>query len=318
MELSYSLILRDILQNIGLPNSSDAGVLNFIKQRLQTRYQDLLASFSSWRNQQTQTASTVIGQQYYHYPPGVINVESATLQQGTIVYPIRVVNSQEEWDYINQYPNTNTIIPQFIFPRQVDFGIWPVPSQVQTLTFNFIYTTPPLNVADYTTGTVSVTNGSVTVTSSGATFTQDMVGRKMVLTDSSGFPIDFWYVISGVNDGTNELTLQSYYEGTTKTAQNYIIGQVPQLPDEAHIFLSWGVTADWYNLRSDTDKGTRFNNMYYTGDPNNTERDAQNTQGGLLGLRARYAERSDKKIVTMNTKAHSNYYINWVNSILPS
>lgn len=316
MKLSYSQLFQDFLANTGL--SSSTAVIAFFNRALQTRYQDALSAFSNWHNQQTQSTTTIIGQQYYSYPPGVINVESATLQQGTIVYPIKVVNSQEEWNYINQYPNTNTIIPQFIFPRQYDFGVWPVPNSEETLVLNFIYTTPPLNIADYTTGTVSVTNASRSVTSTAATFTNAMIGRYFVLTDSNGYPFDYWYRITGVNTGTNVLTLQSYYEGLTASAQNYIVGQVPELPDEAGILLSWGVTADWFASRGDTTKAAQFNNMYYTNDPTNALRMGKNILGGIIGLRQRYAGRADKKIVTFNSKAHSNYYINWVNSILPS
>ena len=309
------MLFQDFLSNTGL--SSSTSVIQFFNTHLQTRYQDALSAFSSWKNQQTQNTTTTIGQQYYSYPPGVINVEAATIQQGTIVYPIIVVNSQEEWNHINQYPNTNTIIPQFIFPRQYDFGVWPVPNAVHTMVLNFIYTTPPLNVADYSTGTVTVTNNSQSVSSSGATFTAGMVGRYFVLTDGT-YPTDYWYKISGVNDSTNVLTLQSYYEGTTASSQHYLIGQVPELPDEADILLSWGVTADWFASRGDTAKSTSFNNLYYTGDMTNAQRLGKNILGGLIGLRERYAERSDKKVVTMNSKAHINYYINWVNSISPS
>ena len=307
------MLFQDFLSNTGLASSTS--VIQFFNIHLQTRCQDALAAFSSWKNQQTQSTNTAVGQQYYSYPPGVINVESATIQQGTIVYPIKVVNSQEEWNYINQYPNTNTMIPQFIFPRQYDFGVWPVPNATHALTLNFIYTTPPLNVADYTSGTVTVTSNSQSVTSSGAVFTANMIGRYFVLTDASGNPTDYWYKITGVNYSTNVLTLQSYYEGTTAASQKYLIGQVPELPDEAHILLSWGVTSDWFASRGNTDKSTNFNNLYYTGDMTNAQRMGKNILGGIIGLRERYAQRADKKVVTMNSKAHTNYYINWVNSI---
>ena len=310
------MLFADFLSNTGLSSSSE--IIAFFNRSLQTRYQDALSAFSSWRNQQTQSATTTIGQQYYSYPPGVINVEAATITQGTIVYPIKVVNSQEECNYINQYPNTNTIIPQFIFPRQYDYGVWPIPQAENTLVLNFIYTTPPLNAPDYVTGTTSVTNESRTVTSAGASFTTDMVGRYYVRTDSDGYPVDYWYRLTGVNDATDELTLQSFYEGQTTSGSNYIIGQVPELPDEAHILLSWGVTADWFASRGDTAKSSQFNSLYYTGDPTNAQRFGKNILGGIIGLRERYAERSDKKIVTMNKKSRINYYINWINSITPS
>lgn len=315
--MSYSMLLRDYLLNIGKSGSIDTNVISFFNQHLSTRYQEVLSSFSSWKNQQTQTAVTTANQQYYSYPPGVVNIESATVTQGTIVYPVKVVNSQTEWNYINQYPNTNTMIPQFIFPRSQDFGIWPIPVAANTLTLTYIYTTIPLNQVDYFTGTTTVTNNSVTVTSSGADFTTSMIGRYYVLTDSSGNPIDFWYKIVDVDSGDDELTLQSFYEGLTAATQNYLVAQVPDLPDEAHILLSWGTTADWFAQRGDTKKASEFNNMFYTGDAQNSKREGI-AMGGLLGIRDRYAERSDSKIVTMNKKSRMNYYINWTNSITSS
>ena len=170
-----------------------------------------------------------------------------------------------------------------MFPSRDDFGIWPIPAADDyTITLNYIYSTPPLNVADYTTGTVTVTNGSQFVSSSGgASFDSTMAGRWFVLTDASGFPTGYWYRITSANDATDVLTLETYYEGSSLSGQNYIIGQVPELPDESHIFLSWGVTADWYATRGDGTRAAEFNNMYYTGDPNNSKRVAQNVEGGL-------------------------------------
>lgn len=315
MKLTYSSILKDFLQNIGKVGSIDPTILNFFNTHLQTRYQEALAAFSSWKNQIAQQTTTIIGQQYYSYPPGAITVEAATINQGTIVYPIRVINSQEEWNYINQYPNTNTIIPQFIFPRAYDFGVFPIPQAENTLTLTYIFTTPPLNQPDYVAGTTSVTNGSQTITSSGATFTPSMVNRYYTLVDSTGFPVDFWYRITGTT--TSTLTLQTFYEGLSQSAQPYIVGQVPALPDEAHILLSWGVTADWFAQRGDVAKTSQFNNSFYTGDMQQSARSG-NMLGGILGIRDRYAARSDKKIITFNSKGKANYYINWVNSIIPS
>lgn len=312
------MLREDVLFNIGLPGDTSTNVISFINRHLQTRYQDLMAEFKNWQIQQPQTASTVASQQYYHYPPGVVAVETATITQGTIVYPLEIVNSQQQWNYINQYPNTNTFIPQFIFPRQYDFGVWPIPTDAYTITFNFIYRDRNLNVEDYTTGTVDVTNNSQTVESTGAVFTSAMIGRFFVLTDASGYPTDYWYPITGVDEADDELTLQTFYEGTTASTQNYLIGQVPLLPDEAHILLSWGVTADWYGTNSDTDKAKQFNNMYYTGDPQNNNREARNVSGGLIGLRERYAERADRRVVTFNSKNRINFYPNYINTILPS
>lgn len=316
MRMSYTLLKNDILRNIGFPGDTSSDLTAFINLHLQTRYQDLLAAFSNWKNTQTQTAVTEADAQYYAYPPGILSVESATLEIGQISYPIRVVNSQEEWDYINEYQNAQNFIPQYLFPRQYDFGIWPIPQEAgNTITLNYIYRDINLNVADYTTGTVTVTNNSQSVSSSGSVFTNAMAGRWFCTTDSDGYPNSFWYLITAVTEATDVLTIQTYWSGLTAATQNFIVGQTPALPEEAHILLSWGVTADWYLSRGNTQKAQAFNNLYYTGDTNNSNRAGVSVLGGVIGIRERYAERSDKKVVRFNTKSKVGYFPEWINRI---
>ena len=72
-----------------------------------------------------QTASTVADQQFYHYPPNVYPpIVSATLTTGGVDYPLTTINSQREWDKLNEVSFSGSAIPQFIFPRRDDFGIW--------------------------------------------------------------------------------------------------------------------------------------------------------------------------------------------------
>lgn len=75
------------------------------------------------------------------------------------------------------------------------------------------------SVAEYTTGTVSVTNGSATVTGSGTTFTSAMVGRKFRIDSQSAY-----YTILSVASATS-LTLEQNFQGDTASAQNYTIYQ---------------------------------------------------------------------------------------------
>lgn len=316
MKLTYTSLRNDILRNIGLNGTTDTEVIAFINTHLQTRYQDLLASFTNYKNMSTQTASTVADQQYYHYPPGIVDAEAATVTQGTIVYPVTVVNSQEQWNYINQYPNTNTFIPQFIFPRKVDFGIWPTPQAAYTLTLTYIYRDTNLIFDDYTTGTVTFTNNSTTVTGVGTAWTAAMQGRYIVPANSDLFPTGYWYRIITTNSPTS-FTIDSFYEGLTVAGSKFVVGQAPDLPDEAHILLAWGVTADWYLQRADTAKAAQFNNLYYTGDPQNSQRGGKYVEGGLIGMRERYSERADKKVVNMNAKNRIGFYPNWINQIIP-
>lgn len=74
-------------------------------------------------------------------------------------------------------------------------------------------------VAEYITGTVTVTNGSASVTGSGTTFTSGMVGRRILPSGSNKS-----YKITGYGSATS-LTIESAYEGTTVSGVNYSIAK---------------------------------------------------------------------------------------------
>jgi len=75
-------------------------------------------------------------------------------------------------------------------------------------------------LAEYTTGTVTVTNGSKTVTGDGTTFTVFMVGRKFRIDADD----DTYYIISGFTSIT-EITLETPYQGTTASGGVFTIWQ---------------------------------------------------------------------------------------------
>lgn len=93
-------------------------------------------------------------------------------------------------------------------------------------------------VAEYSTGTVSVTNGSTTVTGSGTTFTSAMTGRKIRVSGDSEY-----YTVTYV--GATSLTLDRNYEGTTDSG------------------LSYSIFKDIYRVRGDVNKLKIFRNLGY-------------------------------------------------------
>lgn len=92
-------------------------------------------------------------------------------------------------------------------------------------------------VAEYSTGTVSVTNGSATVTGSGTTFTSGMVGRTIRIAGSDE------YIIGAYVSGT-EITLARNFTGDTASAQTYAIYQSEyEIPSDVKEVLGvWDVT----------------------------------------------------------------------------
>lgn len=304
MRLTYTDLLNDFLQNTGnLNNSSDTNLTNFFKRHLSSRYQLILSKLTNYTTERTQTASTVASQQYYHTPPGISNIESVVITIGDVDYTLEPINSQSEWDTLNAIDFTSGALPQYFFPRRDDFGIWPIPQDTYTITFHYHLRDRNLTTADYTTGTVAVTQNNTTVTGTDSTWTSGMVGRWFKY-DADGY----WYRISGFTD-TTHITLESVYEGSTASGGTYVIGESPELPEETHVLLSYGVTSDYYaGPKKDSEAAKYWENMFWTGSGSVTPSFGENMSnvGGLMGAMKKYASRSDKRLIRRRRRSLDN------------
>lgn len=318
MRLTYTDLKTMHFRNIGSPGQfSDATLLGDFQANLGQRYQLIYGSLASYINQDEQTASTVASQQYYYYPVGTVSVESATITIGSVKYTLTPIYDQYSWNMLNALTIQPTAIPQFIFPRKDDFGIWPIPQAVYTITFQRHFRDRNLLVDDYTTGTVTLTNGSVTVSGSSTVFTAGMAGRWFTITDTSAPGEGYWYRI-GTFNGTTSLSLETSWAGSAGSSLAYRIGETPELPEEVHSILPWGTAADYFaGLRSDLAKATQFNNMFWTGDANNSTRDfaSKNVVGGLIGLVRKYKDRDRDTIVQRQPSIISPQYKVWATTI---
>src|SRR3990167_9340018 len=182
MRWTYTDLKTDFLDNTGNPGSTDTTLVAFFDRNLGPKYQLILAELADHKTQPPpKTASTVADQQYYHYPPDVVDIENVTVTVGSQKFPMDTVNSQSRWNWLNTLTYTGSI-PEFIFPRRDDFGIWPIPSGANTITFDYHARDRNLTTADYTAGTVAVTLNSTTITGTDTTFTAAMVGRWFLAT----------------------------------------------------------------------------------------------------------------------------------------
>jgi hypothetical protein len=300
MKLSYSDIRNTYLENIGKRGSSDTDIINNFNINLGQRYQMVLAKLNNYMTQVPRTASTVADQQYYHYPPDIVNIEGIVITVGDRNYPITCISSQLTWDMLNAVPIQPSAIPQFFFPRRDDFGIWPIPQDAYTMTFNFHYRDRNLSVADYTTGTVTLANGDATVTGDSTVFTAAMVGRWFCVTDTTQTGQGLWYRIASFTS-TTAIELENTWQSTAVTAGTYKICECPEIPDEGHVILIDGATSDFYaGSRNDITSATWFNNKFWTGDGNNNSRNEgdQNIKSGLIGLMNFYSDRNKSVIVS--------------------
>lgn len=303
MRLTYTDILAQHMRNIGKGGQTpDTVVLSDFQYSLGNRYQLTFGVLASYITEDSKAFTTANGTQYYMYPPGTVSIDSLTVTIGSLTYTLFPIYSQTIWNYYNALQIQPTAIPQFYFPRQYDFGIWPIPTDAYTGAFQRYYRDRNLLVADYTTGAVSLTLNSATLTGSGTTFTPGMVGRWFCVTNTATPGEGLWYRISAYVSAT-VLTLQSVWVSATTTGQAYRIGESPELPEEGQAILAFGTASDYYaGLRKDVATAATFDNMFWTGAYTQTrystrDENSKNNSGGLIGLKRRYEERDRSNIV---------------------
>ncbi len=246
-----------------------------------------------------QTVITATTSQYYPLPPGEITVEGMYITVGSVNYPLQIISNRLNWEKLNSIQIQASALPQFYFPRQLDFGIWPIPQTVYAGNISYHYHDRNLSVADYDTGTVTMTNGSAKVTGSGTTFTPAMVGRWLTITDPTVAGQGYWYRVIGYTSAA-VIQLYSPWPNATASGATYRIGETPEMPEELHSILSWGTASDYYaGMQKDPVHAGMFDNLFWTGNPangNRTQGDSTIT-GGLLGGVKAYANRDNRRII---------------------
>lgn len=214
-----------------LSGSNNSADITQFKQDINIGYQRFNAAISRYFTRKQQYADLVANQQYYQTPIDAVRVMqvTVTLPNG-YVYPIQEQRSEEQWRRNNIVSYTSNYAEEYFIMGNDQIGLWPVPSDDVTQGLRFIYQPQDvdLNQDDYTTGTVQVTNGSTTITGTGTTFTSNMIGRMLTVTDGSD---GNWYEITAVAN-TTSLTVKTPIVGTSGSGKTYRIGQVFMFPGE--------------------------------------------------------------------------------------
>lgn len=253
------------------------------------------------------TITTEADTVYYKNFPGLIKIESATIDIGTHVPLLRIIDSQEQWDQLQQIPVASGL-PTAIFPRRDDFGIYPTPQGAYTVTIAGTYSHVNMTASDITSGTISTTVSDATVTGSSTTFTSAKAGYWLAPA-TDGVQSGNWYRILSVTSDT-ALELDRTWSDNALSASEYIIGQSPELPPELHEFIPYRAAASYYALRRKDMKAAQpLLNYFFTGDYNNTMREGNSIKGGVLFTLKDLAQRGrgNSNIVYMGDTVTQNY-----------
>ncbi len=174
-----------------------------------------------------------------------------------------------------------------------------------------------LIINDFTGGTIAVSNGSSIITGTGVTFTAAMVGRWFTITDTTVPGQGYFFRVTGFTDSTHitlgglDATAVNWPYASASGISGYRICETPELPEEMHVILSWGTASDYYaSMRKDMDAGNYYNNLFYTGDGNNNNRDFDDRKilGGLIGGINSYRDRDNRTVIRRRPKLNPLQY----------
>lgn len=185
-----------------------------------------------WRNTK-RTFSLVASQQLYQLPEDCIRVKSVKVLIGGVTYPLTEIVDEDLWNEMNMTPTTSGVPEAYFIDGNDVIGIYPTPSAsvADAVTLRYERSVRDMAQADYTTGTVEVTNGSVAVVGTDTVFTEKMVGRTLFITD--GTADGMGYKIASYTDSTH-ISLENKYAGSSGSVKTYLIGEVPDIPEEYH------------------------------------------------------------------------------------
>lgn len=237
-------IFVDLSGNTSTANLTRGAYLANIEQRY------LLQKY--FNNEGSYTSVTVAQQQFYKMPPNYSKLKTVTITVGQLQWTLQEVLTRIEWDNLNVFPYYADIPAYFyVYPggdHGGKVGIYPIPSSNgNTLTFNYKFRIPDLSLADYATGTVSVTTGTTTITGSGTVWTpttnSTLESRWIQISQTKGD--NLWYQVASVDSATS-ITLFQPYQGITVSGGSYTLGQMPILNEDFHDMLVWKPLVFYY------------------------------------------------------------------------
>lgn len=243
--LTFTQLYTETYQGCGLPTNPGTGVLtdsvqlNLIKRNINNGNKLMKVEAGVYTDRKEVTASLTQGQQYYTFDPDVIRVRNLRVNNGSLIFPIRPVESENEWNALNIIPSFAVFYPQRYFIRgNNEIGIWPMPAVniANALVVAYDSRQQDMYLDDVTGISVTVTNASTTITTTGTgsnKFAANMVGMMLTFTDGSD---GNWYKIVGFTSIT-QMTLENFYPGATQTSTGTLIGLVPDIDEPYQINL---------------------------------------------------------------------------------
>jgi hypothetical protein len=238
----------------------------------------------------TKNLYTVANQESYEIPNSIRKLIDVYIYSGAgvssqdVIYTPEMIFDPVKYKRVKQAKYGFQAVPYFTYVENRKIFIQPIPSASGNLiVLRGRLNTRDLLIADYTTGNiVSVANGATTIVGSGTTFTADMVGRYIQITETTAANAGdgFWYEIGGWTNATT-IDLKKPYEGTSIVAGSaaYTIGQMSAIPEAYDVGPCYRSAALWWQNQNDLVRAKSYWMQYDGGN----EAGISQTYGGIVG-----------------------------------
>jgi len=241
-------------------NRDTASHLTKGDRKINSSYRRILGMKPWWFLETTATDTSVASQQAYDLPYDIDKLNTVYVTISTTRYVPEEITDRATWDRLNQSSGVTSDIPSYFFIQDDSIEFYPTPSSSgNTITYVYKKRMVDLEIADYTTGTITdATNGATGITGNGTTWTAAMAGRYIKVDPDTGD--GHWYKIASVTNNTT-LVLDRAYQGTTFTGGSgtYTIGQMSLLPENYQDLPELDAVYQYWNLQNNgVNRADRF------------------------------------------------------------
>ncbi len=226
--LTFSQITSEVQSSVGNNSATELVIIKRDANRATNKFKSVMRR--PWSRIAKKTDS-VASQQDYQLPKSVLRVSGVEYKYGDSYYPLTEIPSEDKFNRLNAVPSVMINVPKFYFPKGKNtISIVPTPGTavVEGIKVYYEPLQGDMEADDYTSGTITVTQGDATITHSASGFTESMVGRYFHVTDGTH---GYWYQIVSYTD-TSHMELENFYEGPSGSGKTFLIGAVPDIPEE--------------------------------------------------------------------------------------
>ena len=253
--ITFSTLLDEYIDHTkdGSATNAQRGMrkMNALQKRI-------CASNPYWWLEKNWTQATVAAQGTYDLPVDYRKLKTVRQSHGTLFNVLTEIVDPVQFNQLNysQISTGSQALYYHLEGKKITF--YPTPNTIEQTIYSYIARPVDMTMIDYTEGNIlTLANGGVTVIGVGTLWTMNVkAGGYLIIDDEA-------YQIATVVSNT-ELTLAQAYQGTSiGAAYEYIIGDLPLIPQDFADILWIAAVRDYYLKKEDKQTHDMYTESFY-------------------------------------------------------